>query len=99
PRVLAGPRRRALAGFGGYVSAPAYLAARRRQVPIVVHEANVKPGIANRLGALFTRYVFTASPDTRLPHASAIGIPLRQEIARLDRLALMDKARAHLRLP
>jgi UDP-N-acetylglucosamine--N-acetylmuramyl-(pentapeptide) pyrophosphoryl-undecaprenol N-acetylglucosamine transferase len=80
------------------VSAPAYLAARRRQVPIVVHEANVKPGIANRLGAMFTRYVFTASPDTRLPHATAIGIPLRQEIAGLDRLALMDKARAHFGL-
>jgi UDP-N-acetylglucosamine--N-acetylmuramyl-(pentapeptide) pyrophosphoryl-undecaprenol N-acetylglucosamine transferase len=80
------------------VSAPAYLAARRRQVPIVVHEANVKPGIANRLGAMFTRYVFTASPGTRLPHATAIGIPLRQEIAGLDRLAVADKARAHLGL-
>jgi UDP-N-acetylglucosamine--N-acetylmuramyl-(pentapeptide) pyrophosphoryl-undecaprenol N-acetylglucosamine transferase len=97
-KVLDRTQARVLAGFGGYVSAPAYLAARRRQVPIVVHEANVKPGIANRLGAMFTRYVFTASPDTRLPHATAIGIPLRQEIAALDRLALMDKARAHFGL-
>ncbi len=32
----------ALVGFGGYVSTPAYLAARRRQVPIVVHEANYR---------------------------------------------------------
>jgi UDP-N-acetylglucosamine--N-acetylmuramyl-(pentapeptide) pyrophosphoryl-undecaprenol N-acetylglucosamine transferase len=87
-----------LVGFGGYVASPAYLAARRRQVPIVVHEANVKPGIANRLGALFTRHVFTASPGTKLPHASAIGMPLRREIAGLDRLALADKARAHLGL-
>src|SRR5436305_8393930 len=30
-------------GFGGYVSLPAYLAARRRRVPIVVHEANARP--------------------------------------------------------
>jgi UDP-N-acetylglucosamine--N-acetylmuramyl-(pentapeptide) pyrophosphoryl-undecaprenol N-acetylglucosamine transferase len=97
-KVLDRTQARVLAGFGGYVSAPAYLAARRRQVPIVVHEANVKPGIANRLGALFTRYVFTASPDTRLPHATAIGIPLRQEIAALDRLAMADKARAHFGL-
>ena len=29
-----------LVGFGGYVATPAYLAARRRGVPIVVHEAN-----------------------------------------------------------
>jgi UDP-N-acetylglucosamine--N-acetylmuramyl-(pentapeptide) pyrophosphoryl-undecaprenol N-acetylglucosamine transferase len=88
----------ALVGFGGYVASPAYLAARRRQVPIVVHEANVKPGIANRLGAMFTRHVFTARPDTKLPHATAIGMPLRREIADLDRLALADKARAHLGL-
>jgi UDP-N-acetylglucosamine--N-acetylmuramyl-(pentapeptide) pyrophosphoryl-undecaprenol N-acetylglucosamine transferase len=87
-----------LVGFGGYVASPAYLAARRRQVPIVVHEANVKPGIANRLGAMFTHYVFTARPDTKLPHATAIGMPLRREIADLDRLALADKARAHLGL-
>ena len=40
-----------LVGFGGYVSTPAYLAARRRRVPIVVHEANPRPGLANRLGA------------------------------------------------
>jgi UDP-N-acetylglucosamine--N-acetylmuramyl-(pentapeptide) pyrophosphoryl-undecaprenol N-acetylglucosamine transferase len=87
-----------LVGFGGYVAGPAYLAARRHHVPIVVHDANVKPGLANRLGALFTRYVYTAHPGTKLPHASAIGIPIRREIAGLDRLAVADKARAHFGL-
>ena len=87
-----------LVGFGGYVATPGYLAARRRQVPIVVHEANARPGLANRIGARFTRYVFTGQPGTRLPHASYVGIPLRQEIATLDRLALADKARAHFGL-
>src|SRR5215468_701936 len=96
--VLDRTRARVLVGFGGYVASSAYLAARRRHVPIVVHEANVRPGIANRLGAMFTRYVFTASPGSKLPNATAIGIPLRQEIAGLDRLALMDKARAHFGL-
>ena len=38
-------------GFGGYVSAPAYIAAKLSRVPIVIHEANAKPGWANRLGA------------------------------------------------
>ncbi len=89
---------RVLVGFGGYVAGPAYLAARRRHVPIVVHDANVKPGLANRLGAMFTCYVYTAHPGTRLPHASAIGIPIRREIAGLDRLAMADKARAHFGL-
>ena len=38
-------------GFGGYASAPAYVAARREGVPFVVHEANARPGLANVLGA------------------------------------------------
>jgi UDP-N-acetylglucosamine--N-acetylmuramyl-(pentapeptide) pyrophosphoryl-undecaprenol N-acetylglucosamine transferase len=97
-RVLDRARADVLVGFGGYVASPGYLAARRRHVPIVVHEANPKPGLANRLGALFTRHVFTGHPDTGLPHATYIGIPLRNEIATLDRLALGDKARAHFGL-
>jgi UDP-N-acetylglucosamine--N-acetylmuramyl-(pentapeptide) pyrophosphoryl-undecaprenol N-acetylglucosamine transferase len=85
-------------GFGGYVATPAYLAARRRGIPIVVHEANSKPGLANRIGARLTSHVFTGQPRTRLPHATCIGIPIRREIAGLDRLALGDKARTHFGL-
>jgi UDP-N-acetylglucosamine--N-acetylmuramyl-(pentapeptide) pyrophosphoryl-undecaprenol N-acetylglucosamine transferase len=69
-KVLDRTRARVLVGFGGYVAASAYLAARRRHVPIVVHEANVRPGVANRLGATFTRHVFAASPDAKLAHAT-----------------------------
>jgi UDP-N-acetylglucosamine--N-acetylmuramyl-(pentapeptide) pyrophosphoryl-undecaprenol N-acetylglucosamine transferase len=87
-----------LVGFGGYVSTPAYLAARRRHIPIVVHEANPRAGIANKLGARLTTHVFTGHPDTQLPHARYLGIPIRREIAELDRLALGDKARAHFGL-
>ncbi len=87
-----------LVGFGGYVATPAYLAARRRRVPIVVHEANPKPGLANRLGARFTTHVFTGYPDAQLKNAKYIGIPIRREIADLDRLGLGDKARAHFGL-
>ena len=36
-----------IAGFGGFVSVPAYLAARTRKVPLVVHEGNTVPGVAN----------------------------------------------------
>jgi UDP-N-acetylglucosamine--N-acetylmuramyl-(pentapeptide) pyrophosphoryl-undecaprenol N-acetylglucosamine transferase len=96
--VLDRTRADVLVGFGGYVATPGYLAARRRHVPIVIHEANVRPGLANRLGARFTRHVFTGSPRTHLPNAICIGIPLRHEIASLDRLAVADKARAHFGL-
>jgi len=97
-RVLDRTHATVLVGFGGYVATPGYLAARQHHVPIVVHEANARPGLANRLGARFTRHVFTASPRTRLPNATCIGIPLRHEIAALDRLAVADKARAHFGL-
>jgi UDP-N-acetylglucosamine--N-acetylmuramyl-(pentapeptide) pyrophosphoryl-undecaprenol N-acetylglucosamine transferase len=91
-------RAQVVVGFGGYVATPAYLAARRRGVPIVVHEANVRPGLANRLGALLTSHVFTGQQGTRLQHATWIGIPIRRQIAGLDRLALADKARVHFGL-
>jgi UDP-N-acetylglucosamine--N-acetylmuramyl-(pentapeptide) pyrophosphoryl-undecaprenol N-acetylglucosamine transferase len=87
-----------LAGFGGYVATPAYLAARLRRVPIVVHEANSRPGLANRVGARLTRQVFTGQRDTKLAHGRYLGIPIRRPIAGLDRLGLADKARAHFGL-
>jgi len=85
-------------GFGGYVSAPAYLAARRRRVPIVVHEANARPGLANRLGARLTRHVAVAFPGTPLRGARVLGMPLRRSIVELDRAGLRASARAHFGL-
>jgi UDP-N-acetylglucosamine--N-acetylmuramyl-(pentapeptide) pyrophosphoryl-undecaprenol N-acetylglucosamine transferase len=87
-----------LVGFGGYVATPGYLAARRRRVPIVVHEANPRPGLANRLGARFTTHVYTGHPDTQIRNGKYLGIPIRREIAELDRLGIGDKARAHFGL-
>jgi UDP-N-acetylglucosamine--N-acetylmuramyl-(pentapeptide) pyrophosphoryl-undecaprenol N-acetylglucosamine transferase len=90
--VLDRVRAEIVVGFGGY-AAPAYLTARRRGLPIVVHEANARPGVANRLAARMTTYVFTATPSVRLAHATAIGIPLRPAITGLDRPALRHAAR------
>lgn len=79
-------------GFGGYVASPAYLAARRRGIPIVVHEQNARPGLANKLGARLTRHVAVTFDSTPLPHARVVGMPLRREIADLDRPALRAEA-------
>ncbi|NIH81211.1 undecaprenyldiphospho-muramoylpentapeptide beta-N-acetylglucosaminyltransferase [Amycolatopsis viridis] len=84
-------------GFGGYVSLPAYFAARGR-VPIVVHEANQSPGLANRVGARFAERVAVAVPGTPLPGAEVVGIPLRRSITSLDRAALRAQAREHFGL-
>jgi UDP-N-acetylglucosamine--N-acetylmuramyl-(pentapeptide) pyrophosphoryl-undecaprenol N-acetylglucosamine transferase len=83
-----------IVGFGGYVSVPAYLIARRRGIPLVVHEGNAIPGVANKLGARFTEHVATSFPDTDLPHARYLGLPVRRMISTLDRDALRADARA-----
>ncbi|MCX6444612.1 MAG: UDP-N-acetylglucosamine--N-acetylmuramyl-(pentapeptide) pyrophosphoryl-undecaprenol N-acetylglucosamine transferase [Actinobacteria bacterium] len=71
-----------LVGFGGYVSGPAYIAAALRRIPLVIHEANARPGIANRLGAVFTKYLATSYPVSsgRLSQALISGLPLKENI-------------------
>ncbi len=83
-----------ICGFGGFVSVPAYLAARKRDIPLVVHEGNTIPGVANKLGARFTDHVATSFPDTDLRHASYLGLPIRRMIATLDRPARRAEALA-----
>ena len=70
-------------GFGGYVSTPAYLAARRRRIPVVVHEGNARPGIANRIGARWAAAVAVTFADTPLRAAEVTGLPMRSAITRL----------------
>lgn len=70
-------------GFGGYVATPAYLAARRKDVPIVIHEQNARPGLANRLGARWASRVGLTFPGTPLRGGVLTGLPLRQAIAAL----------------
>ena len=81
-------------GFGGYVALPAYLAARRRRVPVVIHEANARAGLANRVGARFAAAVAVATPVGAFPGAAHIGMPLRASISGLDRAAGREAARA-----
>ncbi|TPX02878.1 UDP-N-acetylglucosamine--N-acetylmuramyl-(pentapeptide) pyrophosphoryl-undecaprenol N-acetylglucosamine transferase, partial [Schumannella luteola] len=82
----------AVVGFGGYAAAPAYAAAHREGLPLVIHEANARPGIANRYGARFTRHVATVFAGTRLRHARVVGLPLWREIETLDRFAARPDA-------
>ncbi|MEE2034434.1 undecaprenyldiphospho-muramoylpentapeptide beta-N-acetylglucosaminyltransferase [Rhodococcus chondri] len=97
-----------IVGFGGYVALPAYLAAgpgplrRRRRIPVVVHEANARAGIANKIGALRAARVLAAVPGSgivRTGDAEIVGIPVRASITGLDRVALRADARRHFGLP
>lgn len=79
-------------GFGGYAAAPAYRAARQERVPVVVHEANAKPGLANVLGARTAHGVGVAFAGTKLRGARTVGMPLRREVVELDRSGLRAEA-------
>ncbi|WP_025133434.1 glycosyltransferase [Leucobacter sp. PH1c] len=85
-------------GFGGYAAMPAYVAAQRAGVPVVVHEANARPGLANRWGARRAAAVGTVFAETRLRGAEVVGMPLRAEIERLDRAEARERAARHFGL-
>ncbi|MFB9239615.1 undecaprenyldiphospho-muramoylpentapeptide beta-N-acetylglucosaminyltransferase [Plantactinospora siamensis] len=102
-KVLDDVRADVVVGFGGYVSVPAYLAAWRRELPIVIHEVNVPPGVANRMGMKFTKNIAVGFPHQpaqaeALQGARVVGVPLRRAITGLDRVAQRASARAHFGL-
>lgn len=70
----------ALVGFGGYVSAPAYLAARREGIPFFIHEANAKAGLANKLGVFLGGTGFNAVENSGM-RGQVVGIPVRASLA------------------
>jgi len=73
-------------GMGGYVSVPPVLAAARARRPIVLHEQNAIPGLANRLLARFATTVAVSFGDARprFPRSTRTvltGNPVRASIA------------------
>jgi UDP-N-acetylglucosamine--N-acetylmuramyl-(pentapeptide) pyrophosphoryl-undecaprenol N-acetylglucosamine transferase len=87
----------AVVGFGGYVSVPAYLAAKRKHVPALIHEVNVPPGVANRMGMKLTRNIAVGFPHQiqqvpSLRTARVVGVPLRRTLTTLDRPSMRARA-------
>ena len=86
-----------LIGFGGYVSAPCYIAAKLSRVPIFIHEANAIPGWANKLGINFAELTFTAFSSTskfggKWESAVLAGMPIREEIFAISGLSKSDRS-------
>lgn len=86
---------KAMLVFGGYVSGPAALAARKARIPLLVHEANAVPGVANRLVAGRADVVMVAfdAATEKLRGAVVVGNPLRQPFESFDRVERRDAAR------
>ena len=78
-------RPRVVVGFGGYASFPCVLAARLLRVPVVVHEQDAAPGLANRLGVRLGARPAVSLPGTPLPNATLTGNPVRAALAHLER--------------
>ena len=86
--------------FGGYASVPCAVAAVALRVPLVLHEQNAVPGLANRLVGRFARASAVAFEGTALPRAVVTGNPVRPEVLAVDRSpAGRAAARAELGLP
>ena len=93
-RILKDARADVVVGVGGYAAAPAYRAARRMGLPIVIHEQNARAGMANKLGAKWAAFVGTAYGNTDLKVGAKgamrrVGLPLRPAIA--STAAAMEK--------
>jgi UDP-N-acetylglucosamine--N-acetylmuramyl-(pentapeptide) pyrophosphoryl-undecaprenol N-acetylglucosamine transferase len=78
-------RPRIVVGFGGYASLPCVVAARLLRVPVLVHEQDAAPGLANRIGVRLGARAATSLPDTPLPGATLTGNPVRASIAAIVR--------------
>jgi UDP-N-acetylglucosamine--N-acetylmuramyl-(pentapeptide) pyrophosphoryl-undecaprenol N-acetylglucosamine transferase len=85
-------------GFGGYVSAPLYIAAALARTPFMIHEQNAHPGWANRLGARFTPHLAMSYPihGGALSKAELTGLPLRSDVISAIAEAAPDWQRARI---
>ncbi|GAA1474094.1 undecaprenyldiphospho-muramoylpentapeptide beta-N-acetylglucosaminyltransferase [Corynebacterium felinum] len=75
-RILRNHNADILIGFGGYVSAPGYLAARSLGIPFIIHEANARAGLANKLGEKLGGLGLNAVAGSGMP-GKVVGIPIR----------------------
>ena len=95
----------AVLGMGGFVSVPVALAARRERVPLVVHEQNATPGLANRVAMRWALAAAVSFGETtsHLPgrvRAVVTGNPVRDPILRVreERKSLRAEAATTLGL-
>ena len=79
-RLLKRYRPEVVVGFGAYVSLPLLLAARARAIPMVVHEQNAYPGLANRIAVKLGARAAVSITGTDLRDAVVTGNPVRPEV-------------------
>lgn len=78
---------------GGFVSVPVVLAGKKNKVPVIIHESDMTPGLANKISIPSATKVCCNFPETleHLPADKAVltGSPIRQEILTGDKEAAL----------
>lgn len=102
-RLLDDVDARAVVAFGGYVAFPASWAAGRRGLPLVLHEQNAVPGLANRVASRWATHIALSFPGSfhrfrRSERCAVTGNPVREEVLTLDRDRWRAGARERLGL-
>ena len=79
---------------GGFVSVPVVLAGKKCKVPVIIHESDMTPGLANKIAIPSATKVCCNFPETLeyLPKDKAVlsGSPIRQELLSGNKIAAMD---------
>ena len=79
---------------GGFVSVPVVLAGKRCKVPVIIHESDMTPGLANKIAIPSAAKVCCNFPETLeyLPKGKAVltGSPIRQELLSGNKIAALD---------
>lgn len=69
---------------GGFVAVPVVLAAKSRHIPVIIHESDMTPGLANKLSLPAASKVCCNFPETMkfIPEGKAVltGSPIREEL-------------------
>ena len=73
---------------GGFVTVPVAIAGRLLSIPVYIHEADMTPGLANRIAMKFANHLFLTFPPKSEPNIpyTVSGIPLRSDIYSADAL-------------
>ena len=93
-RLLGRIRPNVVFSKGGFVSVPVVMAARTRHIPVIIHESDLTPGLANKLAMPSATKVCCNFPETLpyLPKEKAVltGSPIRQELLHGNKQAAKD---------
>ncbi len=79
---------------GGFVTVPVVLASKKHKIPVIIHESDITPGLANKISIPIAKKVCANFPETmsHLPEEKAVltGTPIRKELFTGNKIKGLD---------